>query len=492
MSQVRDADHTPIDYFTITFDELKQELAKLFGYAQEMQKLMTQSQQRQNQGRPPPVNPAQGPPESRSADPQHPALNAENLQQQQAELQKSRASAMQKGSGTKPPAAPTTTKAPVNIGVQDPRGQGVPQYPDQRDPLTVDKLVFPPSKKRKSNNQGASVVSTPAQMTPGSQSSPPSKVDSPEIQRATFKCQAPKCKHAPFTSKSQLDRHTKEVHPPKEEITDPVGYVLESLRIALNLDDSGKSRPVESKPGPDTPRPGVSSAPLNAIKRESSTPTAKIVQELKTPQGAKSSPASDGKSAAGDSKRPTQAPDPWANTTIPRQWFVEVFRDVADLNRPVSADFLNAWYENTAGSPPPSPPSSNLTDDKSSSHKSDISATDNLNITIGGAGISGGGTVAKTTNGEQRNNSSSWLPSAWFDDVLPGDMAALDMDGLAEMDWEAAFGKADDDIGSFSTKKRDQTDPSHEWLKAWAPEKLNQTPPTKEGAVSVGTAKRKI
>ena len=355
----------------------------------------------------------------------------------------------------------------------------MPQYIPKKNELTADQLQIPAGKRRKPNNQGNSAAGTPSQMTPGSQASPPAKVDSPEAQRppvvTTFKCHAPNCKHPPFATQAQLERHVKDTHAQKEEnITDPVGYVLESLRIALNLDDTGKSR------SPDT-KSSISTQAANTIKKESGTPTARLVQDLKGNTVGKASPSLEVKSGF--------SPDPWANTAIPRQWFTEVFRDVADLNRPVSSDFLTTWLQDSTNCPPLSPPSStNLTDEKSSPHKSDISTTDNLNITIGNVASlrktapTASNAPAGPGDSDQiigkNDPSGNWLPSEWFDDVLPGDMAALDMDGLIDMDWDTTFGKDDDDALGLNPlqdpQRRDEVEPSDEFLKAWAPEKLDQ------------------
>lgn len=445
----------------------------------------TQSQnqpQTQFQAQPQAPTPVQTP----STQPQHQQLNAANLQQQQEELQKSRAASLAKNSNSssKPPAAPTTSHAPVHFGAQSPRGQGVPQYFTKKNELTPDKLQPPASKKRKTGN----AAGTPTQLTPASQASPPSKVASPEIQKSAapvFKCQHANCKAPAFTARGQLEEHTREAHQPKEEhITDPVGYVLESLRVALNLDESGKSKAAESKAGnegtPGNASKSLSSAPTPvAFKKEAATPTAKSGADLKVPPTGRASPASAKALAPSD-------PDTWANALVPRQWFTEVFRDVADLNRSVSTEFLTSWLDNTAFSPPGSPP--NLTDDKSSPHKSDISATDNLNITIASTGEAKRSAVRDSAGDSQvhsaANENSNWLPGEWFDDILLSDAPALDMDGLIDLDWE----NTEEDTGF---KKRDEMDASEEWLKAWVPERVAQKPIKREGTAGVAAIDRK-
>ena len=484
----------------MSFEELRQELSKLYNYAQEMTQIM-QSQSNRGQVRPgqPPVSqnqaeapvapmsapllppavtgPAQAP--VQNAKSSQPQLNAANLQLQQAELERNRAAKLQnsKNPGSKAPAAPTTANAPTHLGAKSPRGQGVPKYP-QKNELTQDKLVLPPAKKRRPNKD-TSAAGTPVAMTPGSQASPAAaKIDSPEAYRQptiNFKCQVPKCNQSPFASKAQLDKHLKQAHPPKEEnITDPVGYVLESLRIALNLDDSGKSKLGDSK----DVSVGVRS---ESLKKESGTPTAKTVNGLRTPQASKGSPLPEtksnwaqGKAVASQSKQP-QSPDSWSNTSVSRQWFMEAFRDVAELNRPPSGEFLTSWLVNSAVSPPLSPPATNLTDDQSSPHKSDISATDNLNIKIDIPGVVGAdGKRISEKDKSTENLGDSWLPSAWFDNVLHGDLSIPEVDGFAGMDWENALGSLHDEAaitGPTSVKKED-LGPSEEWLKAYAPEKL--------------------
>ena len=185
---------------------------------------------------------------------------------------------------------------------------------------------------------------------------------------------------------------------------------------------------------------------------------------LKTPQAAANikTPASDAKSTGKDNKAaavakpPAAAPDdPWANSHVKPEWFKQVFSEVADLNRPVSNDLMIDWLERNPFTPSTSPSSG--VPSKDSPHKSDISANDNLYINV---------------------NGDDWHPPEWFDDGLPSDMAALDVDDFMDMDWEATFGKPEeeDDVLTKGKRRRerDPLEPSDEWLKAWAPEKWEE------------------
>lgn len=492
----------------MTIEELQQGIEKLMQYAQEVSRMLpnkgntapqsTQAMahaQRAQQPQPSQQNP-NTPQQS-----QHPQLNAANLQKKQEELHRKHFSDMQKYAHLKAPAAPTVSHPPVNLGAQSPSGHGVPQYNLSRKELTQDKLQLPPSKRRKPNNQGQSTVGTPAQ-TPGSQTSPQSKVESPVITKITaptaIKCQAANCKASPFQTKTQLDKHVKESHPPKvDHITDPVGYVLESLRIALNLDDNGAPKSTEGKNTQEFGSVAMSKTLTSAlqdtvVKKESSTPMARTVQELRTPQNVKSSPVPDSKVPA-ESIKNQQSLTSWANSPLPRQWFAEVFRDVTNLNRRNPNESLTDWFDATAFSSPGSPP--NLVDDKSSPHKSDISATDNLNIAIGTGGTipnKGTTTTLGTILPDARTdsvNGESWLPSEWFDDLGSSDMVTLDVDGFIDMDWETSFGQDENNAGTKTeSKRRNESDPSDEFLKAWAPEKIADRTIKKEGAASVAPA----
>ena len=424
-------------------------------------------------------------------------LNAANLQQQQALLNAARAASAQKNQtsgSSRAPAAPTASHPPFAFGSQSP--QGVPQYNAGKNELTQEQLKLPQAKKRKPN-QAPSAASTPAQTmnTPVTKSSPIAKVESPEIQRIPavpnmMKCNVLDCETEKkgFVTKEELEKHRTEVHEPKEPaIKDPLdaaAYAIESLRIALNLDENGRSKPVATlKDDKAPPKEDKGSFQAPAMKASASSQSQTVKQEVATPMSRNQtqmgpSPSSNllrtpqatttGKTPASDVKPTAKAtgtkgpaakfgsvtePDPWANSHVKPEWFKEVFSDVADLNRAVPDEFIADWLERNPFTPPTSSSSGAL--DKDSPHKSDISANDNLNINVM-AGV------------------DDWLPSEWFDDGLRGDMEALDVGDLMEMDWDTAFVKHEEETLGKGKRRRDPMDPSDEWLKAWAPEKCEE------------------
>ncbi|KAL9125832.1 MAG: hypothetical protein Q9217_005018 [Psora testacea] len=504
--QVRDKSFTPIENFTVSAEELDQILLKLKEQCASVLSKMVPPQQKgaSRQQLPQTANQqsqrALGSilnQQQASASPQPQKLTAESLQQQQEAIQRSRAASLQKNQNSsssgnnhsinRPPAAPTTTHAPFPFGQHSP--QGVPVIYNTRNELTQDKLVLPAAKKRKNNNQ-ASAASTPAQtsQTPGSQSSPFNKVDSPEAQRAPavpvakLRCTVPGCKtKALFNGQADLDKHVANAHPSREEdVTDPLAYCLEGFRIILNLDERGKAKHAEStstsNAQPSVLKKSASSQGPN-IKQEVATPTSRnptgtgrspSAHILKTPQPSNNvkTPASDTKSTGqaaamktiASKVTDTAAADSWANAKVPMHWFPTVFGDVADLNRPVSSDFLTDWLERN--------PFNLSSDDCSSSskhspHASDISANDELNVNL----------VGDSSN-------IDWIPSDWLDDGLVGDLATSVLDPLLEMDWDTAFGGGggaeQKELVVGRARKRNEGDASDEFLRVYAPDKLEE------------------
>ena len=452
VNQVRDTDYNPVENFTMSFEELKQALSQLQHYAVEVQQVFTQAkaaQQSKNQAQQPQAPKAPTQPQPTPQPPQSTPLNFANLQQQQEALREKRALSLAKPKGNNnPPAAPTTSQNPFSFGSQSP--QGVPQiYVPKKNELTQEKLVLP-NKKRKGNQAGSPAI---AQPLPGTHVASAANKVSPEAQRTPvapmFRCKAPNCQHPAFGSKEMLDKHTKEAHEIKEEkITDPLEFALQSLRDVLNLDDEGKSRPVEAK-GPESLQATSmkTTASSQGMKKEvAGTPTSKTVAGLKTPQTKVSTPTSTKEATLPTSAPATQQQDPWTQSHLPANWFKDVFRDVANPNRALSTDFLTTWLE---AQPHEDSPTSTDTD-KNSPHKSDISANDNLNINI-------------------VDEDGGFLPADWFDPGVEGGMEALDMQTLDGMDWEAAFGKAE-----VPPILKDEDGPSDEWLKVWAPEKYKE------------------
>ena len=434
-----------------------------------------------------------------------PVLNAANLQQQQLALQHVRAAnlqrshsnasvAMQKNpsnNSTRTPAAPTSTHAPFSFGGQPPQPpHGVPRaYGERPNELTQDKLYLPPNAKRRKGNQVPSASSTPvlAQGTPVAKSSPQiTKVESPEVQRqppacVMLKCSNPDCAMSAeeFATQTDLDAHQQRIHP---NFTDPLEFCLESIRMGLNLDENGKSKPRPQAANADAGN--HSEAPIMKksastqgpalMKQESATPMTRVPTQtgpspasnlLKTPQAANvKTPASDARSAPKDSKpgdpkpyqsapkTPAPAPeDPWAGSDVAPFVIASAFSGLADLNG------LGPWTKAQNILTPDSTLSSGNTD-KNSPRPSDISENDAVNISI-------------------NFDDSNWMPSEWFTDSGMEGFGALHVgQELDDIDWGFG-GEEAEDTGNAKGKKgkekrEEELGPSKEWLKIWAPERL--------------------
>lgn len=499
LQQVKDPSfNQPVDNFTMSLEELtsfKEEMHKYFafmmktfqsGAANNKAKAVQMAQMAQMGQSGQPAQAVQSTP----TQPQK--LNAENLQQHQAAYNAQRVAEHkhQANQGNKAPAAPTTTVAPWSLGEHSP--QGVPIiYADTKPSMTRDDLRLPPGKKRKPN-QAVSAASTPAEVKnmPATKASPLTKVDSPNMQRAPvlptlMKCPVVNCQSSGkgFATREELDKHRVNAHEPKEPVIkdplDAAAYAIESLRLVLNLDGNGNLKTVAQTTKEDTAAPVMkttaSSQGQNAVKKEAATPMSRNPTQtgpspsanlLRTPQAGAGmkTPASEGKStvkdtvsAANKASAATQssaalAADPWADSHVRPEWFQEVFSDVGSLNRPVPQEVITGWLERNPITPPTSPSSGG--EDKDSPHESDISANDNLNINV----------VA-----------DDWLQVDWLDNNgLPGDMDALDVGDLMDMEWDPIPEDQGDEGLGKGKRRRDPLDPSDEWLRVWAPEKLEE------------------
>ena len=444
-------------------------------------------------------------------------LTMESLQKQQDEIQRLRATSLQKVQNTgasKTPSAPTTSQPPpgaLGFGHQSPHGEAT--YFNTT--LTRDKLQLPPGKKRKQNNQ-ASPAGTPGQSapTPGAQSSPPAKIESPKMPRAApparLRCTVEGCAtQATFADPKDLEKHVAEAHPPKEEeIIDPLAYCLESLRVVLNLDPNGKSKAADTsaanngappmkksasmqsqtagiKPQPaSTPMSrnatGTGPSPPNNSNNNNLLRTPQASSNVKTPSSDINKPSTSKATPTSNNKLSTTAatpssdaavPDPWATAKVPKSWFSSVFSDVADLNHPVSSDFLVDWLErnpfNTAADPGTTD-SSDASVNKTSPHSSDISAEGELNINLTAAGGTDG-------NGGQAGSDDEWIPSDWLDLGAEGALEGGLLDPVLEMDWETTFGNEGEvGNGEAAGKKgvNEEDVVSDEFLKIYKPEEL--------------------
>ena len=423
-------------------------------------------------------------------------LNAANLREHQMAVQAQRAAFMQKhqsNHGNRVPAAPTSEKAPpFPLGPQSP--PGVPIYHDGPAPLTADQLVLPQNKRRKSNNHQASAGSTPVPAPQPflAKSSPLGpKTSSPELQRApvpqmSFKCSFSNCVSGQkgFATQAELEQHNSATHPPEEPvIEDPVDFALESMRLALGLDENGKSKSQKEVTGAASMKPSSSAQSHAAVKQEVSTPMSRVGTQTGRSQASQynkasqelsnvKSPAPDGRVGAhgGKGKGPmgpttsikeaTRPPfDPWAGSSISADEITSAWSSLGEMQS------LSFTKIQTGLTPASTLSSGNDKSEKNSPRASDISENDAVKINIG-------------VGNEDKD---SWLPSEWFEDTLYGDIESLNFGQdnlLNDVDWDMFGDEADAvmvDGGGPSARgqaKDQDYSVSDEWLKIYDPEKL--------------------
>ncbi|KAI4283058.1 MAG: hypothetical protein L6R38_002455 [Xanthoria sp. 2 TBL-2021] len=492
-AQYRDDKYNLVEHFTIGQAELEAAYTKVKSYFfYVMEKFGGKSK-----AAPQPGEQAQNQPQPQQATPsqEKAPLNAANLDEHQNMLKAQRAAAMQRhhsGYGSRAPAAPTSEKPPpfpLPLGPQSPHG-----IPHQYGPttLTADKLVLPQSKRRRSNNHQPSAGSTPvpAHDTPVAKSSPVGpKHTSPEITKApmpqlSFKCGVSDCQASQkgFATHSELEQHNADVHEPQEPIIDdPVEFALESMRLALGLDENGKSKPQQIALEAPKMKPSLSAQSHASIKQETSTPMARAGTQtgpspasnlLKTPQASSGikTPASDaskGKNVKGSTTPPKETTpppfDPWAGSCISPEGIRSSWSSLADLN---SMSFTSLQKGLTPSS---TDFSSNEKSERNSPRTSDISENDVVKISI-----------------DVKKDKDNWIPSEWFDDSLYNDIESMNFGPdhfMQDAGWDIFAGIEDTqmiDIGPTTGKgkKKDEQDfVSEEWLKVYAPEKL----PVKRG-----------
>jgi len=212
---------------------------------------------------------------------QQPAqLTPENLnllQAQEAERKKSLKS-------NQVPPAPTSTQPPFQLGD---KGQGAPTWYGNQG-LKQEDLKLPANNKRQKKNQQQA---TPAAGTPPVVTSP-QQLKAPKPTES-FKCPVQGCEHQlkGFATQVELDQHHNVAHKlDMEPVTDPLAFLKDSLRSALNLDENLKQI---KKPKAET---------KSKIKDESAaaTPMTKIPSQAGT--------------KTGDTK--IEDDDPWQHTNI--------------------------------------------------------------------------------------------------------------------------------------------------------------------------------
>ena len=500
-----------MDNFTLDIsqvDAFKRRMQKYFADMMALQNSrhaarihQARQQQALQQPQQPPQQPSQTQRPPRPQQLQQPQqLSATNLQQQQDALNLQRVASIQKShaNSNRPPAAPTTREAPFPFGLQSP--QGVPQIYALKNELTQDKLVLPATKKRKNNNNQASPAATPSQIQniTYAKSSPLPKPASPEKQRAPtapvlIKCPVEGCNsnRAGFATKGELDKHSSEVHDPTHNIKDPMDaamYAIESLRLALNLDENGKCKPLTpdmtSEKAPQQAAAMKVTASSQSVKQEVTTPMSRNPTQtgpspskslLKTPQGTGNvkTPVSETKSlfknppalakaasvsASSKITAPEAPPDGWANSHVSKEWFGAVFGGCANLNRSVPHDVTKSWLARNPFTPVSTPSSAALS--KDSPHRSDISPSENLNVNIN---VEAGDSLE-----------DDWVMNGdWFDDGLQGGMADLGVGDM--MEWEALFEDGpEEDKEEIARLEKNEWGAPVEFLKSHDPGKLEE------------------
>ncbi|EEP82699.1 predicted protein [Uncinocarpus reesii 1704] len=289
MKQFKGPDWTLADHFTIAPEYLNSSIMYIKKWFAEM---ISRVRSRQGQPKATGPQPLPGQPAPQKAPTPLNASNLQQLEQQEAALQKARmAQAV--------PAAPTTVKPPFPIGASSP--QGVPRVYGPTN-VTQDNLTLPPPKRRKPNQPASKTTTKPGQQPASAvQEEAPAVAEARKPQPVpnhTFKCPVRECQYfiKGFSSRAALDSHVNERHKPEEPINDPVEYAIESFRIGLGIDkiDKNSSDTKEGKAKASTALGAGKSQPSKTgTKGESMTPASQRVVKTSSMAAVKSiSPAS--------------------------------------------------------------------------------------------------------------------------------------------------------------------------------------------------------
>ena len=273
-------------------------------------------------------------------------LNAQNLQQQQQQLNK-----IHQRSGSRsahPPAAPTSAQPPFPFGVGASSPHGTPSYNPKLPPaVTQDNLHLPARKKQKQNNtQNAmgAITSTQVNKVPTPEVKKQPATESKPQPKPALCCSEPECdRHTlGFDSEEALRLHTQEEH--IQPLENPARYAQDNLASLLGLDPQGRPKTsasghgIGATMGSDGSKqaettnkgentPGGGATPINRqtpMNRQPSAAGAKssTTSNLKGPDSAKAvsarlqaglrDPAVQGAQQAQEAV----ALDPWADATI--------------------------------------------------------------------------------------------------------------------------------------------------------------------------------
>nr|KMM73029.1 hypothetical protein CPAG_09318 [Coccidioides posadasii RMSCC 3488] len=360
MKQFKGPDWTLADHFTIASDYLANAIAHIKKWFAEMISRVQSSRLSQTSSRTAAVQPGI----TQQASPKGPTpLNASNLQQleqQEAALQRAR-----KAAQTIPP-APTTVQPPFPLGATSP--QGVPRVYGPTS-VTQESLTLPPPKRRKPNQAAAKAPAKSAE-----QRSPAVKAETPaapeakrpvSVPKDTFKCSIVECKYhiKGFPSQAALDNHVNEEHKPEEPITNALDFAIESYRKGLGLDkadekplDANEQRPRDSatlggkaqqpsKPGmsitPSSSQPMAQTSSLAGAKSISPSSLQRKPSQMSsakehqaTSAELKRVPSKDAKKPPGNTAEtglsPPAAKDPWEDSPTSLEAIRSTFGELAE------------------------------------------------------------------------------------------------------------------------------------------------------------------
>ena len=229
-------------------------------------------------------------------------LTPENLKQLEAQEQERKKSVGTKGKDVPP--APTSAQPPFSFAGE--RGQGAPKYAAPG--LKQEDLKLPGNKRQKKNPPTPSTTApTPAAPTPVATQQ--GKNTAPQAQ--SFNCGFNTCaRHTKgFASQMELDQHVATTHS-MEPVGDPLAFLDDSLRHALNLDENFKQIKKASA------QPMVKTSSFAKAESRPGTPSA-MARIPSTRSMYMASPA-----------MPQEEEDPWQHSNISPAQIDEIFGDM--------------------------------------------------------------------------------------------------------------------------------------------------------------------
>lgn len=304
MKQLKDA-------FTMSMPEVDQALASMIFIVSDIKRLPEARK-----------NDAMGP-TSMATPTSSGTLTAENLQQQQQQLNKMNSRGTGRPSDV--PSAPISSQPPFQFGASSP--QGLPSYVGNS-AVNVENLHIPARKKPK-HNKGTGSGQAEQAASPQLVKGVPPRAQEPDVLPAKIlhACPDKECeRHAHgFETKPELQRHTEEDH--IKPLSDPLKYASENLAAMLGLEQSVPPKPVspvdEAKTAAQQPVTATSKTPTSATEKPSEGLS---VGPLKANTPAESTKHRTGSESKGDAQDSSVAFDPWASTTIDPNELVQSFK----------------------------------------------------------------------------------------------------------------------------------------------------------------------